>query len=300
MKTMRNLTAAMLVLSSAVLAACGHATPGTSTAAGIRQASLPTAMVHGQARKFGYDMARAKATRGQRHTTHFATRGPLPATVDNRQYCSPVADQGNLGSCTAFSMGKGLREYIANKNGEKAAPVSALWLYYYERAHMGAQYIKEDSGAMMADGEYVLTHDGDADQSTWAYSIAKFAVKPPKAADATAAAHKLQASQDLTNFDDVKAALAAGQPVAFGFTVYESFQNIGDDGVMPMPASGEGVLGGHAVLAVGYDDTKKLLTVRNSWGSGWGDKGYFYMPYDFASHMTGDNDNTSEWWTSAK
>jgi C1A family cysteine protease len=295
---MRNLSTALLVLSSAVLAACGHATPGTSMAAGIRAASLPTAMVAGKVRKFGYDRARAKAHRGQRHATHFATRGPLPAKVDNRQWCSPVADQGQLGSCTAFSMGKGLREYVANKNGEKAAPVSALWLYYYERAHMGSQYINEDSGAMMADGEYVLTHDGDADESSWAYNIAKFKVKPPQAADATAAAHKLESSQDLATFDDVKAALAAGQAVPFGFTVYESFENIGRDGVMPMPEQGEGILGGHAVLAVGYDDTKKLLTVRNSWGTGWGDQGYFYMPYDFAAKF--DDDHTSEWWTSAK
>jgi C1A family cysteine protease len=300
LKTMRHLTVSVLALSTAVLAACGHAVPAGVQTAGLRAAALPTAMVAGHVRKFGYNMARAKANRGAQHPTHFAFRGQLPAQVDNRQFCSPIADQGQLGSCTAFSMGKGLREYIANKNGEKATPVSAMWLYYNERAHMGSQYIKQDSGAMLADGEYVLLNQGDAEETAWPYDIAKFTLKPSKASNATAAAHKIQASQDLASFDDVKAAIAAGQAVAFGFTVYESFENIGADGVMPMPKPGEGVLGGHAVLAVGYDDTKKLLTVRNSWGTSWGDQGYFYMPYDFASQMTGDNANTSEWWTSAK
>jgi C1A family cysteine protease len=79
----------------------------------------------------------------------------------------------------------------------------------------------------------------------------------------------------------LKACLAGGYPFVFGFTVYSSFMNIGSTGIMPMPQPDDSVEGGHAVMCVGYDDILKHYTVRNSWGNGWGDKGYFYMPYDY-------------------
>jgi C1A family cysteine protease len=294
-KTLRQLSVSLLVASTAVLAACGHTAPVNSVA-GLKDAGLPTAMMAGHARKFGYNLSRFQhELKFSQHPVHFARRGPAPASVDNRQFCSPVADQGQLGSCTAFSMAKGLREYLQNKNGEKATPMSALWLYYNERAHMGAQYIKQDSGANMSDGNYVLSNQGCATEASWGYNIAKFTVKPPAAADASAAAWKIKSAANLATVDDVKAAVAAGQPVVFGFTVYESFEAIGADGVMPDPKPGESVLGGHAVMVVGYDDQKQQLTVRNSWGGGWGDKGYFYMSYKFAS----DVNNAMDWWTAA-
>ena len=69
----------------------------------------------------------------------------------------------------------------------------------------------------------------------------------------------------------------------FGFTVYESFESdaVAQTGNMPMPNSAEQVIGGHAVLAVGYDNEDRVFIVRNSWGEGWGDAGYFYMPYAY-------------------
>lgn len=296
MKTYRLLPVALMALSSTVLAACGHMSPVTGVA-GLRDAGLPTAMVAGHKRAFGYNLKRYQTVlRFQQHPVHFATRGPLPESVDNRQFCSPVADQGQLGSCTAFSMGKGLREYLQNKNGETKTPMSPLWLYYNERAHMGKEYINQDSGANMSDGNWVLSNLGCATEQTWPYNIAKFTVKPPKAADASAAAWKIHDATNLANLDDVKAAVAAGQPVVFGFTVYESFENIGSNGIMPDPKPGEGVLGGHAVMVVGYDDKKGYLTVRNSWGGDWGDHGYFYMSYKFAA----DGNNASDWWTASK
>jgi C1A family cysteine protease len=182
---------------------------------------------------------------------------------------------------------------MQRKNGEKLVPLSALDLYYYERKHMGEEYINQDSGANMSDGMFVLGDRGIANESDWAYNTAKFTIKPPAAADASAPGNKVKSTTNLASFDDVKAAIADGHAVAFGFEVFSSFQWIGKTGVMPMPKPNEGVLGGHAVLAVGYDDAKKLLTVRNSWGTSWGDKGYFYMPYDYAKNT----EWTMDFWT---
>ncbi len=63
-------------------------------------------------------------------------------------------------------------------------------------------------------------------------------------------------------------------------------------GNMPMPKSGENPIGGHAVLAVGYDNEDRVFIVRNSWGEGWGDAGYFYMPY---AYLLDDNLSDDLW-----
>jgi C1A family cysteine protease len=294
--TFRRLTTSLLAVSTVAIAltGCGRTAPMNVAGATMRTAGLPAAMVAGKARKFGYNVTRYKRVlKAKQHPQRLLSRGPLAETVDNRKFCPPIYDQGDLGSCTAFSMGKGLREYNQRKNGEEQVGLSALWLYYNERAHMGNEYINEDSGANMIDGMWVLENKGNATDTSWPYLTPKFAVKPPAEADASAAAWKTKVNTNLATFDDVKTAINNGQAVAFGFMVYSSFQWIGKSGVMPMPKPNEQVLGGHAVLAVGYDDAKKLLTVRNSWGKGWGDNGYFYMPYDFAK----DGDKTMDFWT---
>ena len=93
----------------------------------------------------------------------------------------------------------------------------------------------------------------------------------------------------------MKGCLAAGYPFVFGFAVYESFESkeVAQSGVVPMPKPGERVLGGHAVMAVGYDDEQRNFIVRNSWGSGWGQDGYFLMPY----HYLHDPNLASDFWT---
>jgi C1A family cysteine protease len=83
----------------------------------------------------------------------------------------------------------------------------------------------------------------------------------------------------------IQGCLASGYPVVFGFSVYESFetQEVARSGVVPLPKKGEKQLGGHAVLAVGYDDTAQSFIVRNSWGPSWGQDGYFTMPYAYVT-----------------
>jgi C1A family cysteine protease len=79
----------------------------------------------------------------------------------------------------------------------------------------------------------------------------------------------------------VKKYLANNLPSMFGFSVYSCMRAVKADGMLPFPTKDDTLQGGHAVVAVGYDDQKKCLLVRNYWGKEWGLGGYFWMPYDY-------------------
>lgn len=206
----------------------------------------------------------------------------LPARADLRILMSPVEDQGNLGSCTANAFAGNL-EFLANRAG-KTFDASRLFIYWNERAAEGT--VGEDSGAIIRDGIKTLAKFGVCDEPLWPYVIRKFKQKPPAPAYKAALARKIQKYIRCRTLYETRACLAAGFPVVFGFTVYESFESdkVARTGVVPMPSKDEQVLGGHAVLAVGYDDKHKQLLVRNSWGPKWGQHGYFAMPYDYVAN----------------
>jgi C1A family cysteine protease len=211
---------------------------------------------------------------------------PLPPVVDLRHFCSAVRDQGQLGSCTGFAIAVGFREFLLNKLGVPFVPLSPLFLYYEERSR--EHTIPQDAGAMPRDGFKVLQKLGCATEKDDPYDITKFTQAPSKTALTNAAQFKIAAYHRLAHLADIQACLAAGNGVVLGFTVYDSFESdaVAKTGIMPMPAAGESILGGHAVFCVGYktDSTAAgggYLIVKNSWGVGWGDQGYFYMPFAY-------------------
>lgn len=200
----------------------------------------------------------------------------LPKTVDLRSNCSPVEDQGNLGSCTGNAVA-GIVEYLNRKAG-RPTDVSRLFIYYEERVLEGTVTI--DAGAYIRDGIKVLNKKGAPLESIWPYNINKFSTRPNTLAYSDALRRKAGTYEKVLNFAGVKNALARGFPVVIGFDVYESFYNIGTNGIMPYPnVNTEQLLGGHAVAIVGYNDNTSRFIVRNSWGTSWADRGYFYMPY---------------------
>lgn len=219
----------------------------------------------------------------------FAVPPTLPSAVDLRDKCSPVEDQGNLGSCTANALA-GALEFLELKDNKPLVDLSRLFIYYNERVI--EHTVKSDSGAMLRDGIKTLAKQGVCAEKKWPYVISKFAVKPTPSCYKDAANHQITTYHRIITLDEMRACLAEGFPFVFGFTVYESFesQEVAKTGVVQMPQHGERVVGGHAVLAVGYDDTQKRFIVRNSWGTGWGMKGYFTMPYDYLSthNLAGD------------
>lgn len=220
-----------------------------------------------------------------------------PGSADLRQWCSPVEDQGNLGSCTAQA-GVGMLEYYERRAFSKHIDASRLFLYKATRNLMHQEgdsgaYLRTTMGAMVLFGippeeywPYVET-DVDKEPSAFCYAFAHnyqaisyYLLDPP----GTAATALLAA---------IKEHLAAGIPPIFGFTVYDSISAAQTDGRIPFPQTGEKVVGGHAVMAAGYDDameigsgngakpTKGALLIRNSWGAAWGEDGYGWLPYEY-------------------
>jgi C1A family cysteine protease len=216
----------------------------------------------------------------------------LPKSVDLKKYCSPIENQGELGSCTANALAGGL-EFLEIKDKVPFKDLSRLFIYYNERVI--EHTTGSDSGAMLRDGIKTLKKQGVCSEKNWPYNISRFTVKPGAACYKEALDHQITSYQRIQTIDEMRTCLASGFPFVFGFTVYESFESasVAKTGVVTMPKQSEKVLGGHAVLAVGYDDKKKRFTIRNSWGAGWGKKGYFTIPYDYLA----DRNLSDDFWT---
>jgi len=214
----------------------------------------------------------------------FKASGPVPANleIDLRPFCPPVYDQKDLGSCTANAWA-GIYEFLLMKENHFVFRPSRLYIYYYERVLNNS--VDQDSGAALRDGIKVLSQRGTCSEKAWPYLTKAFKIKPPFWCDKSADTHKaLQYEYVPQTENSIKAALLKGIPVAIGISIFESFESkeVAMAGQVPMPkVRKEEFLGGHAVMLVGCSDSKKEWIVRNSWGPEWGDKGYFYLPYEY-------------------
>lgn len=211
--------------------------------------------------------------------------------VDLRPYCTPVENQGSLGSCTGQAIAGAIE--LLNKRNKKQTDISRLFIYYYERLIMGT--INYDSGAYIRDGIKATNKYGAPLENLWPYNIARFRTNPVTEAVKDAVKRKVTLYQRVENFNGCIDALSNGYPVIIGFHVYSSFESktVAKTGYMPYPNKRkERLLGGHAVLLVGYDKASEVFIVRNSWGNTWGDKGYFYMPFSVIQ----DTSMSSDFW----
>jgi C1A family cysteine protease len=235
--------------------------------------------------------------------------GPsVPDKVDLRQWCSPVEDQGHLGSCTA-NAGVGMLEYFERKAFGKHIDASRLFLYKVTRRLLG---LDGDSGASLRATAGAMRLFGVPPEQFWPYLIPDFENEPPAFCYAFAENYQSLKNYRLdppgTSPDaliaSLKASLASQLPAMFGFTVYSSIASAGTNGgKVPFPSQGEKVVGGHAVMAVGYDDAITLpggalgkdsqggIMFRNSWGNAWGEEGYGWLSYDYIRKQL-----TADWW----
>jgi len=226
---------------------------------------------------------------------------PTPKTVtdsvDLREWCSPIEDQGSIGSCTAHA-GVGLIEFYERKAFGKHIDASRLFLYKTTRNLL--QWTG-DTGAFIRSTMGAMVLFGAPPEKYWPYVTDDYDKEPPAFCYAYASNYQTlsyyRLDPPLTARDQllrkIKSYLASGMPSMFGFTIFSSISQAVKTGEIPYPQKDERTQGGHAVVAVGYDDNRKIVNskgkvtttgailIRNSWGTSWGDEGYGWLPYDY-------------------
>lgn len=212
-------------------------------------------------------------------------------SFDLRDKCPKIYNQGKLGSCTANAIAFAYQfdEMKQLENKDEIFVPSRLFIYYNEREMEGTT--SSDSGAAIRDGIKTINKIGVCPESLWPYDISTFTEKPNPKCYQIATKHKsIKYARIKQTLEQLREAITAGYPVVFGFTVYQSFESeeVAKTGIMPMPNKNERLLGGHAVSAVGFNETHFII--RNSWGDNWGKNGYFFMLNEFITNSNLAND----------
>lgn len=220
--------------------------------------------------------------------------GTLPPKVDLRRKCPSVLDQGHLGSCTAHALANAHRFEQMKQAAKSVFLPSRLFIYYNERVMEGT--VDQDTGAMLRDGMRSIAQLGVCAEPDWPYDPPRFTTKPGASCYRSALKHQVISYQRVAqNLAQMRGCLASGYPFVHGFTVYQSFatREVARTGIAPLPGLGESVVGGHAVIVVGYDDREQRFLVMNSWGTKWGMSGFFTIPYAYLS----DPGLAADFWT---
>jgi C1A family cysteine protease len=241
------------------------------------------------------------------HVPHGA-KPHVPGKVDLRQWCSPIENQLNLGSCTAHAA-VGVVEYFERRAFGKHLDGSRLFVYKATRNLLG---VTGDTGAWLRNTMGALKLCGLPPEQYWPYTDrtqAGSAHERTFDAEPTSFVYSVADNYEALAYfahdplgrnkppaevlTSIKAYLATGVPSMFGFFGFPSADSGDIPGAFPFPAQGEAAIWGHAVMAVGYDDGLKItntknnqsttgaLLVRNSWGTAWGDAGYGWLPYEY-------------------
>ena len=241
----------------------------------------------------------------------------LPASCDLRLtgFMPPIVDQGSHGTCTANAKA-GINGYMEAKQGHMANPFGRNFIYYETVKNIEGGNPASDPGATIRGTFQEGQRFGACFESTWPYDNAHFGIVPNAASLAEALNYQdlFYALLDPANtpvatiLSNAKNMLAAGYPFEFGFRVYSSYTQVGANGLWPFPKAGEQLMGGHAVDAVGYNDTIRCpntnsagaFLCRNSWGSAWGMAGYFWLPYEFVTRSYSGARLMSDMWALGK
>jgi C1A family cysteine protease len=220
----------------------------------------------------------------------FQTKASLPEKIDLRAGCSPISNQGQTNACVGFATVDGLGEYLAAKQGRR---MNLSPRYVWNLTRQMEKSLDGNVGTWPHDAMKVADNLGialEADFPTPAPEVTEdnarlmplVTERPSNDVVARAKKNRLfKGWKAITSVHAMKKSVADGMPVVFAINVYASIGSVGTNGIIPSPKANEEAEGGHAIVCVGYDNARRLFIIRNSWGTGWGDKGYGYLPYDY-------------------
>lgn len=239
-----------------------------------------------------------------------ANLSAAPPKVDNRTFCSEINDQGELGSCTANAYCS-MYEFLNKRHKKKHTKLSRLFIYKLTRKLMGEEG-HGDSGAYIRTTLQAGSLFGTCPEDWYPYNIPEFDKEPDTAAYAYSQSFqatkyfrldKTETPEDKLQY--IKRFIVAEYPIEFGFNVYESYkQAFVNGGAFPYPTEGEDIVGGHALLIVGYDDNKVIkndfdstgntftqgaFMIQNSWGYDFGELGFGWLPYKYVLQGLADD-----------
>lgn len=205
-----------------------------------------------------------------------------PRRVDLRPECPPVYDQMRLNSCSANAIAAALWFDALRRGDRRAKSPSRLFIYYNERVVVGN--VQHNAPVSLRGGYKTVRRIGACTESLWPYLMRWFRRKPPPICYRTADFYRpIAYARIRRSLSHLKGCLAMGFPFTFGISVHEGFRarSVRQSGVVPLPGRSDRMLGGHALVGVGYDDAREIFIVRNSWGRDWGVNGCGFLPYEY-------------------
>jgi len=206
----------------------------------------------------------------------------LPSSIDLSANFPIPGNQGRQNSCVGWATAYAMKSYFErlenqwslNTNDHLFSPA-----FIYNQINRG-----KDVGSLPNEALDLMMNTGSATLNSMDYTQSDYLTQPSNAAFSEAANYKIKSWEVPRSLNDIKAALANNLPVVIGIGIYESFNFVSGTDAVYNTAIGQ-PLGGHAVTAVGYNDNKYggAFKVINSYGQNWGDGGYFWLPYSFAT-----------------
>jgi C1A family cysteine protease len=215
---------------------------------------------------------------------HLSLKDSQPKSFTLRPKMAPILNQGNIGDCVCNAYALAIATMTL---GSKTVNMSRLMNYAVARVITGGT-VTNDSGLYVRDAAKCISNYGVCQETAWPYIEKNFSVLPPLSAFQSLKLFKSFTYTAVSqNLESLKSCLLSSYPIIFGFMVYTSFLTnaVAKSGIVPMPnTSKEKIEGGHCTNIIGYDDARQVFICANSWGTGWGDGGYFYMPYAYITN----------------